>query len=159
MIILHMCNINDNHMIHVSEISSTTDKIICHFGLFFALLPLKIPKKQNLKNWKKMPGDIIILHMWSINDNHMIYGSWVTECDGQSFLSFSDIFSLLPSNNPKNQNFEKMAWRYHFAHVYNNENHMIYGSWDIESDRTFFVILDHFLPFYPLKNPKNKNFE
>ena len=53
MIILHMCNINDNHMIHVSEISSTTDKIICHFGLFFALLPLKIPKKQNLKKLKK----------------------------------------------------------------------------------------------------------
>ena len=44
------CNINDNHMMHVSEISSTTDKIICHFGLFFALLSLKIPKKQNLKN-------------------------------------------------------------------------------------------------------------
>ena len=35
----------------------------------------------------------------------------------------------------------------------------MYDSWDIECDRQFFVILDHFLHFYPLKNPKNQNFE
>ena len=30
-----------------------------------------------------------------------------------------------------------------------NENHMMYGSWDMERDRQdFFLILDHFLPFY-----------
>ena len=32
----------------------------------------------------------------------------------------------------------------------------MYGSWDIEHDgQNFFVILDHFLPFYPPNNPKN----
>ena len=37
-----------------------------------------------------------------------------------------------------------------------NDNHM-YGSWNIERNRQFFVILDHFLPF---SHPKNlKNFE
>ena len=31
-----------------------------------------------------------------------------------------------------------------------NYNHMIYGSWDINCNRQiFFVILGHFLPFYP----------
>ena len=29
-----------------------------------------------------------------------------------------------------------------------NENHIIYGSWDMEQD-SFFLILGHFLPFYP----------
>ena len=36
---------------------------------------------------------------------------------------------------------------------------MIYGSWDMEYDRDkVFVILGHFLPFYPTNNPKNQNF-
>ena len=38
-----------------------------------------------------------------------------------------------------------------------NYNHMMYGSWDIERDRqNFFVILDNFLPIYPLKTRKIK---
>ena len=36
---------------------------------------------------------------------------------------------------------------------------MIYSSWDIEQNILKFVILSHFLPFYPPKNPKNQNFE
>ena len=31
-----------------------------------------------------------------------------------------------------------------------NDNHMMYGSWDMEHNKpNFFVILDRFLPFYP----------
>ena len=41
---------------------------------------------------KKIPGDILILHMCTINDNHMIY-------------VYSDM-EIFP-NNTKNQNFEK----------------------------------------------------
>ena len=41
---------------------------------------------------KKMPGDIIILHMYTINDNHMMYGSWDMERDKQNFLSFWTVF-------------------------------------------------------------------
>ena len=41
-----------------------------------------------------------------------------------------------------------------------NNNHMMYGSWDIQARQTeFFVILDHFLPFYPYNNPKTQNFQ
>ena len=34
---------------------------------------------------KKTPGDIIILHMRTTNDNHMVYGSWDMGHDGQNF--------------------------------------------------------------------------
>ena len=38
--ILHLCTTNNNHMMYmVPEIKSTTDRIFCHFGPFFALLP------------------------------------------------------------------------------------------------------------------------
>ena len=40
-----------------------------------------------------------------------------------------------------------------------NENHMIYCSWHMKCTRqNVFVILGHFLPFYPPKSLKNKNF-
>ena len=72
----------------ISEIWSTTDRILSYFGPFFVLLhplPLKNPKNQNFekmkkkkkkknKKKKKKTGDII-LHKCTINDNHMIYGS------------------------------------------------------------------------------------
>ena len=59
----------------VPQIWSATDRIFCHFGLFFALLPPNNPKNQNFEKMKKTPGDIIILHMCTVNDNHMMYGS------------------------------------------------------------------------------------
>ena len=57
------------------EIWSRTDRIVCHFGPFFALLAPNNQKNQNFEKMKKMPGDIIILHMCTVNDNHMMYGS------------------------------------------------------------------------------------
>ena len=50
---------------------------------------------------------------------------------------------------------KKKTRRYH----YQNLNDMIYSSWDIEQNILKLVILGHFLPFYPPKNPKNQNFE
>ena len=41
---------------------------------------------------KETAGDTIILHMCTINDNHMMYGSWYMECDKQNFLSFWTVF-------------------------------------------------------------------
>ena len=105
-----------------------------------------------------MPGDII-LHMWSINDNHMIYGSWDIECGGQSFLSFWDIFSLLPSNNPKNQNLEKMEKRpgdiiLHMCTIMKIIWYMVPEIWKVtEIFLSFWII---FCPFIPLKTQKIK---
>ena len=55
-------------------------------------------ENQNFEKMKKIPGDIIILHMCTINENHMMY-------------------IMVP---------------------------------EIWSATEFFLILDHFLPFYPL---------
>ena len=57
--------------------------------------PLTTQKIKIFKNWKKkMPEDIIILHMCTIiiNDNHMMYGSWDMARDARSYFSFSAIF-------------------------------------------------------------------
>ena len=42
---------------------------------FCPLSPPKNPENQNFEKIKKTPGDIIILHKCTINDNHMMYGS------------------------------------------------------------------------------------
>ena len=75
---------------------------------FFALLPHKNLKKKNFEKMKQIAGDINILHMCTKNHNHMMYNFWDTECDRQDFLSFWAIFSIFPTNNPSNKNFEKM---------------------------------------------------
>ena len=59
----------------VPEIQSETGKKFFHFGQFLPFYPPNNPKNQNFEKMKKIPGDIIILHMCTINDNHMMYGS------------------------------------------------------------------------------------
>ena len=79
----------------IPEIWSVTDKIFCHFGPFFALLPLKTLKNQHFEKIKKTSGDIIILHMCTINDSHMMYGFWDMKYDEHNFLSFWTVFCPL----------------------------------------------------------------
>ena len=59
----------------VPEICRATDRIFSHFGPFFALLPPNNPENPNFEKMKKTPGDIIILHKCTTNDNHMMYDS------------------------------------------------------------------------------------
>ena len=58
----------------VSKIFSAPDRFFCHFGPCFDLLPPKNPENQNFKKMRKIPKDNIILHMCTINENHMMYG-------------------------------------------------------------------------------------
>ena len=148
----------------VPQISSAMDKIFCHFGLFFALLPPNNPKNQNFGKMKKniwrYYNFTYVYHKWQWYDVWFLrYGAWRTK-----FFVILDCFlPFYSSNNPKNQNFEKIkkAWRYyHFTYVYHkwqsyNVCFQRYAVWQTE----FFVTLDHFLPFYPPNNPKNQNFQ
>ena len=53
-----------------------TDRILCHFGPFFALLhPLTTQKIKIMKKRKKHLENYIILQMFPINDYNMMYGS------------------------------------------------------------------------------------
>ena len=74
-IILHMCTINESYHVWFLRYGVPTDKIFCHFGQFIVFLPSKNLKNQNFEKMEKLPGDIIILHRYNINDNHMMYGS------------------------------------------------------------------------------------
>ena len=59
----------------VPEIWSMTDTFFCHSGLFFdLLLPPMDTENQSFEKMKKVPEDIIILQMCTINDSHMMYG-------------------------------------------------------------------------------------
>ena len=62
----------------VPEIWTTTERVFFHFGAFFAVLPpppSNNPEYQNFENMKKAPGDVIILHICTIKNHHMMYGS------------------------------------------------------------------------------------
>ena len=120
---------------------------LCHLLMNFE----KHKKSDFWKNEKTLTGDLIILHIctknhnhmrysswdteWDIflsfwiilqlhitNDDHMMYGSWDIKQHRHDFLSIWAIFCLFtPSNNPENQNFEKMKKTpgdNHFTHEY-----------------------------------------
>ena len=124
--------------------------------IFWPFTPLKTQKIRNLN----FVGDIVILHMCTKNHNHMIYGSWYTEWDRQNILSFWAIFCpFTPLTTQKIK--IKNSWRYHrFTNVCHKLRSydvwfLRYKMWQTE----FFVVLGHFLPFYPTNNPENQNFE
>ena len=91
----------------------------------------------------------------------MLYSSCNTEWDRQNLLSIWAIFAIYPLTTQKIKILKK--WKKHleislFYTSTNNHDYKMYASWDMERDRQiFFVILAHFLPFYP--NMENQNFE
>ena len=108
----------------IPEMWSATDRIFCHFGPVFCLFtPLTAQKIKIFIKMKKPPGNIIILHKCTINDNYMMSGSWdIWSVTDKIFCHLGPFFALLSPDNWKNQNFEKLikkAWIYHhFTHVY-----------------------------------------
>ena len=114
--LLHMCSINEDHMMY-SSWNIRHDKqsffvILGHF-LFFNL-PNNL-KNQTFEKMKKKPTDIIILHLHTTNDDHMMHGFWDMEHDRQNLLSFWTIFS----RTSKFWKSEKNTCRYyHFTNVY-----------------------------------------
>ena len=71
-IILHMCTINENHMM---DMERDRHIFFLHWTIFFLFCLLNNLENQNFEKMKKTPADIIILHLCAINDNYMMYGS------------------------------------------------------------------------------------
>ena len=63
--------------------------ILDHFLPFY---PIGNTKNQNFEKMKKTPGDIIISHKCTINNNHMMYDSWDLKHTRKFFLSIWAIF-------------------------------------------------------------------
>ena len=87
-------------------------------------LPFYFPNNLENQNFevKRVSGDVIILHKWTIDDNHMMYGSWDMKCNKQNVLSSWAIFCLfisITTRKIKILKSEKSIWRcHHFTHLY-----------------------------------------
>ena len=76
-IILHKCTKNHDHMLYCSW-DVVHDRCNCYFSFWVIFCPLlppppNSPKNQNFLKMKKLPGDIIILHICTKNYDQMIY--------------------------------------------------------------------------------------
>ena len=143
----------------VPEIWSATDRIFCHSGPFFALLPPYGPRKS--KFWKNEKNTWRYYHFTNINDSHMMYGSSDMECTDRIFSFFKNVFCpFIPLSTQKSKFWktEKIVWRYHhFTHL--SHKWQSYDVWLLRYRvqwTEFFVTLYHFLPFYPLTTRKIK---
>ena len=170
-----MCTINANHMMYGSW-DMKHDKQNCYFGLFFAILPPWQPEKPKFwkieKNSWRYYHFTLVNHKWQSNNVWFLrYWAWQT----YSFCHFGPFFALLPPNNPKYQNFEKIEKTlgyiiilYMCAHVYDISGTIHYMTVIIIScmvpeissvtDRIL-CHFGHFLPIYPLKTRKIKILE
>ena len=131
-------------------------------GHFFALLPHYWPQKEKFGiTVKKTPGDIILLHMCTINEDHIMYASWDIRHNKQSFLSLWAIFcplTLLATGKIRVLKKRKTPEDIIILHTCTiNENHMMYGCWDMEHNRqNFFSFWTIFCHFTLLKTQKIK---
>ena len=138
----------------------------------------------------KTPGYITLLHMCTINQDHMMYGSWDIKCNRHIFFChLGPFFALLicytvlekwhmmdvmlffilgnclpfkPPNNPKNEHFKKMrkiTGDIIISHKCTiNYDHRLYCSWDMVHDTCnfYFSFWAFFCPFTPLTAQKIK---
>ena len=124
-------------------------------------------KNQTFEKLKKTPGDIIILHMWTINDNHMVYVSWDIEHNGQNFWSLWTVFypftplTTRKINILKKWKKKKMPGDIIIIHkCTKNHDHMLHRVPEIQCmmDVILIFYFGLLLPFYPPNDPKNQNF-
>ena len=115
--------ITEDHMMYgFWDMECNWQNFLSFRAIFCRFTPLITPKIEILKKWKKPSGDTIILHMCTIHDNHMMYGSWDMKCDRQNFLLFWTVFCLFTPLTTRKikilQNW-KNTWRcHHFTQVY-----------------------------------------
>ena len=55
----------------------------CNTNFFATFNPANNPENQSFHKMKKTPWDIIILHMFTKNYDHTMYGSWDMVRDGE----------------------------------------------------------------------------
>ena len=148
-----MCTKNHNHMMHGSwDTEWDRQNFLSFWTSFCPFTLLRTWKSKFCKNEKKHLKILSFYKcVYTINDGYMMYGSWAMECNRQNFLSFRTIFCTFTSLTARKIKILK-KWKLpgdiilHRCNI--NYNHMMYGSWDTECNRQFFVILDHLLHFY-----------
>ena len=111
--------------------------------LWVIFCPTPKNPKQNFEKLKKIAEDITILHVYTKNQNHRWYKSWI-------------------QSETENQNFEKMKKTPRDTIILHectkDHDHMLHSSWDMARGRCNFnfFILGYFYPFTPLTTQKIK---
>ena len=149
----------------VPKIWSTINRTFCHSGPFFVLLSPYGPRKSKI--FKNEKNTWRYYHFTNVYHKRQSYDVWFLKHRVQRtevFVILDRVLSFYFPNNPKKSKF----WK-------NEKNHLEILSFYIcvpkltiiwcmvpetlsATDRIF-CHLDHFLPFYPLNNLKNQNFE
>ena len=140
------------------EIWSATDTIFCCFGSFFALLSHYIDPEKKLE---KNLGDIILLHMCTINENHMMHGSWDIKAQGIEFLAiWGHFLPFDPLTTPKIKFLKKWKTLLEISSFYTSVHHkwQSYDVWFLKYEACRQNLsFSLFLPFYCSNSPKNQN--
>ena len=113
---------------------------------------------------KKIPGDIIILHKYTKNHDHMLYCSrHMTRDRCNCYFSFWALFCpFTPITDRKTKisgKIKKTTGNIIILHMYTkNYDHMLYCSWNMARDtcNCYFSFWAIFCPFTPLTTQKNK---
>ena len=145
---------NHNHMMDVSwNMECDRHIFLSCWAIFCPFSSLLTPKIKIWKKLEKNPGDIILLHMSNINEDHMMYASWDTRHGRQSFLSFWAMFcplTLLTTCKINIMKNEKNTWRYYHHFTLVSHKWWSYVLWFLRygaGQTEFYVMLCHFLPF------------
>ena len=101
-LILQLCNTNDDHIMYGSWDMKHHRQNFLLFWPFLPFHPTNNPKNQNVEKKKKILGDII-LHNCTKNHDHMLYCSWDMARDGCNLCFFffclvALSFAYLPPN-------------------------------------------------------------
>ena len=129
--------------------------ILGHFLPFYPTIdPPKSKFAKNVKNaWKYYP-------FTNLYHKSRSYDAWFIRYEAQEtvFLSFWAVFWPWPYKQPKKSKFWKTVKKIISGDIIlhlcaTNDNHMMHGSQDIESNRYFFSFWANFCPFFPFTTP------
>ena len=118
-------------------------------------------KIKNSRFWKmkKIAGYIIILHMYQKSQSYEVWFLRYGVRHRFFFLVLDRFLSFYPPSNLKNKNFEKKKKTLGDILILHrcaiNDNHLMYGSWDIKCDgHKFLSFWTVFCPFTTLRAQK-----
>ena len=154
---LHLHTKNDDHMMCGSwDMERDRPNFSSIWVIFWPFTPLTTPKIKILKKWKstwRYHYFMQVYHKWQS------YDVWFLECEmwGTEFFAILGLFlPFYNTNNPKNQNFEKMKKTLGDIIILHkctkNHNHMLYYSWDMAHNgcNFYFSFRAIFCPFTSL---------
>ena len=138
----------------------------CYFALFFVLLRTNPPNNPENQNFEKMKKNACryyhfthVHHKWISYDVWFLrYAAWQTEF----FVIFGHFLHFNPTNNSKNQNFEKIKKPLEMPSSYTSIPKIMIICYTVPEiwSVTGVIVIFHFRPFFAILPPnslKNQN--